>query len=103
MTFRLPETITVWRNTGNNGYGQLIWSPPVVQPGRYALRQERFTDANGNTAISRAVCYLRGDIAINDALLFGSSINPTPAGEYLDVKAVSQVPSGAGDLKKVWL
>lgn len=99
--FDLPEKITVWRSTDNDGFGTKTWSAPVVLDARIAFKQEKFTDINGDTSISTAVAYTDGDMQLNDQVFFGVSTDLTPVAAANDVRALSETPSGT-DLSKGW-
>lgn len=99
--FDLPEKITIWRETGNDGFGGLTFSAPVVLDARIAFKQEKFTDINGDTSISTAVVYTDGDMQLEDKVFFGVSTDPTPVAAANDVRALSSIPSGT-DMSKGW-
>jgi hypothetical protein len=100
---RLPETITVWTRSGNDGLGGPTWSAPVSYPARIAYRQQRFVDTSGAEQVSQAVCYSEGVELRTDALvLFAASTAAYPPTAARTVNATSQIPSGAGALKKAW-
>lgn len=101
--FDMPEKVTIWSNLGNDGFGGVNWGAPVTVDARVAFVQERFTDINGNDAISKSVFYTYGDFKLGDAAYLGASAEITPPPASDDVRAVSQTPSGAGELKKAWL
>ena len=101
--FDLPETITVWTKSANDGYGGSTWSTPVSYDARIAYKSEKFTDSNGAQLISTAVCYSEGSALENNSVVFfGTSVAATPPDAANDVKQISQTPSGSGDLKKAW-
>jgi len=100
--FTLPETITVWNEASNDGAGRKTWTR-ATYPARIAYTQKKFTDKNGDSAMSTAVCYSEGLLlTINSRVLFSSSTATEPTADANDVRALSQIPSGAGDLKKCW-
>ena len=99
--FDLPEKITVWRVTGNDGFGGKTWSAPAVLNARIAFKQEKFTDSSGDTAISTSVVYTDGDMILNDQVFFGVSADLTPVAAANDVRAAATTPSGA-DLTTGW-
>ena len=99
--FDLPEKVTVWRATGNDGFGGITFSSPSVLDARIAFKQEKFTDLNGDTSISTAVVYTDGDMQLNDQVFFGVSTDLTPVAAANDVRALSTTPSGT-DLSKGW-
>ncbi len=99
--FSLPEKLTVWRKIGNDGFGGITWSAPVVLDARIAFKQEKFTDANGDQAISKAVAYTASDMQLGDSVFFGSSASLTPVNAANDVRAQASTPSGI-NLVKGW-
>lgn len=106
--FDLPETVTLWRRTGGDGFGWSTWSAPEEHAARIAYSQQKFTDINGDTAVSSAVCYLHADISQQElrdgvvVLLGQASVDPGPPAAADDVRAMSTTPSGAGTLRKLW-
>lgn len=106
--FDLPETITIWRRTGNDGFGGTTWATPEEWPARIAYSQQKFTDINGDDATSTAVCYTRASISETElragvlVLLGTASGAVSPPAEAKDVRARSQTPTGPGALSKLW-
>lgn len=101
--FDLPEFVTIWNEQSNDGGGGLTFTDPVTVPSRQALKQEKFTDVNGDQRMSTAVCYSdEVTLKIGSMVFFGKSKDSTPPAGANDVRAISQVPSGSGDLKKCW-
>ena len=102
--FALPETITVWNPTDNDGFGGASWTEPVQYPARVTIRPEKMTDRSGDDFVSAAVAYSEGaTLQENSRVTFTASIELLPPADAHDVRRVSQIPSGAGALKKVWL
>lgn len=99
--FDLPEKITVWRPVGNDGFGGTTWSEPAVYDARIAFKQEKFTDSNGDQAISTAVVYTASDLQLNDKVYFGVSTSGSPVKAANDVRALASTPSGTS-LVKGW-
>lgn len=100
--FDLPEKITIWQRPVNTGFGGGTWSAPVVVDARIALRQEKFTDINGDQQISKAVCYSESDrLGAGAVVLFGESGAIVPPAEADDVRAFTATPS-ATDMRKAW-
>lgn len=101
---RLPEKLTIWTPATNDGFGGQTWNGPFVVASRQALKQEKFTDINGDQQISKAVAYSESDklIITGARVLFGESgaIEPPPGAD--DVRAFTATPSGT-NLKKAWL
>lgn len=103
MSFTLPEWITVWNTTGGDGYGGDTWSAPVSYPARIAYSQQKFTDSNGDTVMSTLLVYTEGDAAaIGSQVAVGKLADLTPPAAANDVRSISQTPSGAGPLRKLW-
>ena len=100
----MDDKATIWVKTTNDGFGGVGWSAPVVVDSANALRQQKFTDANGDTKSSKAVFYTESVSAVVDArVLFGESAALSPPPEANDIRATSQIPRGSGDLRKAWL
>lgn len=108
MAFPLPEKITLWRVIGNDGLGGKTYSAPETHAARMAYSQQRFTDINGDDAVSTAVCYTKASISREEVqrgiyvLLGEISTEAEPPREANDVRGRSQTPSGAGELSKLW-
>jgi len=101
--FDLPEKITVWNVLSEDGLGGFTWNGPIVYDARNALKQEKFTDINGDQRMSTAVSYSEGsDLKIGTMVFFGESGAVEPPADANDVRALAQTPSGSGDLKKAW-
>ena len=101
MMLDLPETITIWLESSNDGYGVKTYSRSTASA-RIAYKQEKFTDINGDQQISKAVCYSEADSFTNGAwVLFGESTSDDPDSEADDIRALSMTPSGT-NLKKAW-
>lgn len=99
--FDLPEKITIWRATANDGFGGKTWSTPVTYAARIAFKQEKFTDVNGDISVSKAVVYTEGDMQLDDKVFFGESVSASPVAAANDVRAIAQTPSGT-NLVKGW-
>ena len=100
---RLPETITIWTPTGNDGFGGIGYSGPTVVSARHADKIEKFTDANGDQQISKAVVYSRSTALRAGAVVYlGESVSPLPVPGSDDVRAVVSIPSGTS-MVKAWL
>jgi len=105
--FPLPEQVTIWLRTGSDGLGGITWSAPVTYDARIAYSQQKFTDINGDTVVSSAVCYTEAPVTaeqLRDGVYawFGESTAVAPPAAADDVRALSHTPSGAGDLRKLW-
>lgn len=100
--------LTLWRPLGEDGLGGVTWSAPESHACRSARVQRRFTDRNGDDAVSSAVTYTRASISDDEVLrgvrvLLGVvSTQATPPREARDIRDLSENESGAGDLKKLW-
>jgi len=103
LSFPLPEKITVWNAVGNDGLGGMSWSAPVVYSARIAYVQKKFTDSNGDTIVSTAVCYAYApELVAGSMVFFGETTSPTPVTDSNDVRALSFTPTGGGTLRKAW-
>jgi len=101
--FDLPDKITVWNEVSNDGFGGITFSAPVTFDARIAIRQEKFTDQNGDQLMSTAVCYSEGaTLAINSQVFFGVSVALEPVDAANDVRALTEIPISDSNLKKVW-
>jgi hypothetical protein len=101
--FDLPDTITIWsKKASGDGLGGSGYDGPDVVSARYALKQEKFTDINGDQRISKAVCYSDSDKLVLGALVFlGTSTELNPVSLADDVRSLSATPS-ATTMKKAW-
>ena len=100
--FDLPEKITIWNKGKNSGYGENTWDGPYIVDARIAFRQEKFTDANGDTRMSKAVCYTESELLNTKSVVYlGASTEESPITEADDVRSMSSTPSGTG-LRKAW-
>jgi len=100
----LTDTVTIWFEKGNDGFGRVSYTSPVEAPAAIALKQERFTDINGDDSISQAVFYTETNITSKKCFVFfGSSTELSPPEGSEQVKATSQNPQMFGDLKKGWI
>ena len=104
MPFPLPEKLSIWTPATNDGFGGITWNGPFVVASRQALRQEKFTDINGDQQISKAVCYSESEqlTTLGARLIFGESSAIEPPADADDVRAFAAIPSGT-NLKKAWL
>ena len=102
--FDLPEKITIWIETesSGDGLGGKCFFDPVIVDARFAIKQEKFTDINGDQKLSSSVCYSESEFFIVGALVFlGESAEINPVKGAKDIRALSEIPS-ATTLKKGW-
>ena len=99
--FELTETITEWRGVNSDGFGGTTWSTPIKHAARHADVREQFTDKNGDSHMSKAVCYTRGAVDDNSHIFIGESESAIPPQEAMDVRLVSHTPSFGG-MRKLW-
>lgn len=97
----------MWKRDSSDGFGGGAWSAPVQYPARIAYRQEKFTDLTGDAAVSTAVCYTEAPVALAELqagvyVLLAASEAVAPPGDANDVRSVSNTPSGAGAMRKLW-
>ena len=101
---KLNQKITLWKITGENGSGGYVYSDPIVADGKFALKNDQLTDANGEAVYSKAVFYTEQPFEVNiHAVYFGESNLATPPKEAELVKAVKHNPSMFGELRKGWV
>jgi len=67
----LPETITYWLVTGNNGTGGLTWAAGVAIPARVARVSRGVVDREGKTTIFSDAVYAETDIPIGAYIFLG--------------------------------
>ena len=101
--FDLPEIVTTWTPGNNDGFGGISWGAPIQHPARISLRQEKFTDSNGDSKMSTAVFYTTGAVKLGDVVFLGPSAAAVPPSTANDLRATSQVPSGSGGMIKGWM
>ena len=102
--FRFPDKITIWNVVATDGFGGKTYEGPFNPASRNALKQEKFTDSNGDQQISIGVSYSKDtNLRIDSKIFFGTSVSATPEIDSHDVRAISETPSGIAGLKKVWL
>lgn len=90
----LNQKITLWSVIANDGFGDETFSPPQIVDGKYSLKQEQFTDVNGDVSVSRAVFYTLSSISPTGYyVLFGESTDASPPSDAEQVRAVSHNPS----------
>ena len=90
----LPQTITIWRPTGNDGAGGNTWAAPVAVPGRSADFIEQVKTAEGKVFTSKRVFYTEQDIELGDYIVVSDkSALPAPSDNALEVKFVSHNPT----------
>jgi hypothetical protein len=94
MDFDLPEKITIWNIASNDGLGNFTYTVSI-EAARIALKQEKFTDKNGDQKISVAVCYANSpNLKLDSKVYFGESASATPISAANDVRAFAAIPSG---------
>jgi hypothetical protein len=66
------------------------------------LKQEKFTDINGDQQISKAVCYSESEYFVAGALvLLGDHAATEPPAGADDIRALTATPSATA-MKKAW-
>lgn len=90
----LNQKITLWEVIGSSGFGDKNYSAPQVVDGKYSLKQEQFTDVNGDVSVSQAVFYTLSSISPTSYyVFFGESADTSPPNDAEQVRAVSHNPS----------
>ncbi len=99
----LPQKITYWKKTANDGYGGFTWSAPVSPDARIANKTERFMNEEGRELISKKVVYCRdSNITPGSVFVEGESTDATPPASTEEVKAVAS-NSSYTDMVKLWV
>lgn len=65
------QTCVHWHRTGTDSYGRATWDDPVERACRWEDRNEKYTNAQGEERLSRALVYV-DDVSEGDVLLLGS-------------------------------
>lgn len=99
--FSLPEKITVWNQTADDGFGGKTWSRSIYNS-RHAFKSEQFRDSQGQLTVSKAVVYTENTVSIGDRVFIGESTSSTPVQAAEVVRGLSSVASFT-NMKKVWL
>lgn len=67
----LPEIITYWLPTGNNGTGGKTWSAGVATPARVARVSRGATDQQGKTVTFNDAVYAETEIPVGAYIFLG--------------------------------
>lgn len=90
----LPQTITIWKPTDNDGAGGITWVEPVAVPGRSADFIEQVKTAEGKVFTSKRVFYTEQNVELGDYIVISDkSALPAPSDDALEVKFVSHNPT----------
>lgn len=104
LPLSLDQKITVWEVLGEDGMGGYSYSLPEVVDAKYALINESFRDASGDTVMSKAVVYTMHPIEPNNHMVFfGESSDSFPPSDAEEIRAIKQNPSMTGLLRKGWV
>lgn len=104
LTMYLNQTLTWWRNTGTDGFGDSTYAAPQYLPCRWEDRSTLITNAEGAQVPSRARAWLDRDVKIGDWLMLGKSTGSDP--NHIDAAYIVQdfrkVPSlDATDFERI--
>ena len=101
--FDLPEKVTVWTETSNDGEGNRTYAHEIANA-RHADIQKMITDKHGKSYMSKAAIYLRSDtVSLKSIVKMGGTEALTPPDDADEVMQLANTPSGAGNLFKLWL
>ena len=78
LTAMLVDTVQHSAFAGLDGYGQPAWAVPIARKARVEYKTMRFTTAQGEERMSRALVYLPGSVAIDlrDKLTLSNGESP---------------------------
>lgn len=65
-TRNLKETLTLWANTGSDGFGGFTFAAPVTLNGRWEDLQVMFKTPENEEVVSSSVVYTGVDVAVGD-------------------------------------
>ena len=100
MSFTEDQEITVWNKASNDGFGGGSWSGPHVIKCRWAAKQEKATDTNGDEFISTHIVYSSNPLLRPDSKVYlGVSTETSPNSESNDIRALSYTPI-FGEMRK---
>lgn len=100
----LNQKITLWQELTDDGFGGKTYTPPAIVDGKFALRNERFTDTEGDVSVSKAVFYTESVVGVSGWFVaLGEVTDTSPSNEALPVRGISSNPSMFPNLIKGWL
>lgn len=83
--FKLPETVTVWTPSGNDGFGGVTWIRTETKA-RTARRTDRVRDDNGDMIDVKLAVYTRVLIGVKSFVAKGSIADLTPPSTAYEVR-----------------
>lgn len=93
---KLPNKLTWWRVTGNDGFGGDSFASPVLIDGRWEDRQETFYGAlDRRELISKAVVFVDRDMSVGDFLCRGDQVaqsSPVAVSGALKIQRYEKIP-----------
>lgn len=104
---QLRQRLTAWGSPVPDGFGGSLFASRIVMAGRWEDKQELFTDAAGEQALSSAVVYPAVDVEIGGYLALGESAaaDPMKVSGARRIRQFAKSPSlnGREFERKAWL
>ena len=105
---KLKQTATYWAPSGQSGYGEQVYSVPVIIKCRWQDSQELVLSKNGELEMSKAIVYTKEEIDLNGYLALGDftlESDPSNVSRAFEVKKVEVNVSVDGKVyfRKVYL
>ena len=85
------DKVTVWTNSGSDGFGGFTFLKPVLFKCRYEDRQALFITDTGEEKVSSAMVFLAEDVLIGDYVAEGDFTSATDPTSIRNAKTVRQV------------
>lgn len=98
----MPTIVTYFPPAGQNGFGDLAFGAGIEMKARWQTKNEMFIDQQKREAISKAVVYINGLVAIGGRLALGATSDPQD-GEEIRGVGVSPSLDSQQELVKLWL
>lgn len=78
MPVRLTETATLWRKTGNDGFGGFTFDAPIQIACKHALTSTYDYNQQGRRDEATDVYYTNSEVGRGDFILLGASVEADP-------------------------
>lgn len=75
---RRTEIATLWRVTGNDGFGDQLYAAPVTVRVRWEERQVVFTNSAGQDEMASAIAWMPYDVFEGEVIALGSHATSDP-------------------------